>query len=338
MAWSAWNYLTSSDHNNVSHPDSETVTLTYNMNILQKIDPREYGNILVTLNPPEPPRLDLTQAVIPYRHPIYTNDAVRAQRVLPEIQGARRVWFAGAWTGYGFHEDGFMSGLWVGQNLGGQVDWEVQDMRVERNRPRPKTTSELIARFIILMVLVFINSWTFAKLLLRVGLARMLNLSLNMAPQPNPALRRRRSSIRFQDTMSSESVPEAQTSSSQFRKEGKVSQRDAKVQTNMDKPGSSSQASQEIDSKETFEFSSGDSRRESEVSEASHLSYASSSTMAVQHETAEVLPPSLKHLEERFKPSRLPQITETKQSASDHEETSPSPPAELYVDAVATTS
>ena len=37
--------------------------------------------------------------------------AVQAQRNLPSMQGARSTWFAGAWTGYGFHEDGLKSGL-----------------------------------------------------------------------------------------------------------------------------------------------------------------------------------------------------------------------------------
>ena len=46
-----------------------------------------------------------------YTHPQYTPATIAAQRRLPEIQGAKRVWWAGAWTAYGFHEDGLRSGL-----------------------------------------------------------------------------------------------------------------------------------------------------------------------------------------------------------------------------------
>ena len=43
--------------------------------------------------------------------------AMAAQRRLGEIQGVRNTWFAGAWTGYGFHEDGLKSGLAVASAL-----------------------------------------------------------------------------------------------------------------------------------------------------------------------------------------------------------------------------
>jgi predicted NAD/FAD-binding protein len=46
-----------------------------------------------------------------YRHPVFDQTAVQAQRVLPSMQGVRNTWFAGAWAGYGFHEDGLKSGL-----------------------------------------------------------------------------------------------------------------------------------------------------------------------------------------------------------------------------------
>ncbi len=46
-----------------------------------------------------------------YSHPVFDQAVVQAQRSLPSIQGARDTWFAGAWTSYGFHEDGLKSGL-----------------------------------------------------------------------------------------------------------------------------------------------------------------------------------------------------------------------------------
>jgi predicted NAD/FAD-binding protein len=43
--------------------------------------------------------------------------AIEAQKRLPLLQGQQHTWYAGAWTGYGFHEDGLKSGLQVGQSL-----------------------------------------------------------------------------------------------------------------------------------------------------------------------------------------------------------------------------
>ncbi len=50
-------------------------------------------------------------------HPIFDGAAIAAQRRLADIQGRRQVWFAGAWTGYGFHEDGLKSGLAVAHGI-----------------------------------------------------------------------------------------------------------------------------------------------------------------------------------------------------------------------------
>jgi predicted NAD/FAD-binding protein len=57
--------------------------------------------------------------VIEYAHPIFDLRAVDAQRRLQAIQGVDRIWLAGAWTGYGFHEDGLRSGLAAAQAIDG---------------------------------------------------------------------------------------------------------------------------------------------------------------------------------------------------------------------------
>jgi hypothetical protein len=127
--WAAWNYLTTTA--NASRP---LVTLTYYMNILQPfIDTAPQPlPVLVTLNPLQPPAPELTHAVIPYAHPLYTPEAVRSQRRLAFVQNVRGISYAGAWTGYGFHEDGFLSGIKAALAIGGTVPWEVVETRFLR--------------------------------------------------------------------------------------------------------------------------------------------------------------------------------------------------------------
>jgi len=55
---------------------------------------------------------------IPYAHPVFDGAAIAAQQRLPQLQGLHRTWFCGAWTGYGFHEDGLASGEAVAGALG----------------------------------------------------------------------------------------------------------------------------------------------------------------------------------------------------------------------------
>ncbi|MGF1454764.1 MAG: NAD(P)/FAD-dependent oxidoreductase [Alphaproteobacteria bacterium] len=99
-AWAAWSVLESA-------PDAP-VCVSYWMNALQNLDPAR--PLFVTLNPATPPRDDLTFARMVYDHPQYDGPAVLAQERLSTIQGRRKVWFAGAWCGYGFHEDGLRAG------------------------------------------------------------------------------------------------------------------------------------------------------------------------------------------------------------------------------------
>ncbi|KAI5791661.1 hypothetical protein DFH27DRAFT_655078 [Peziza echinospora] len=140
MAWAAWNYITLSDSTSSrssSIPSSDLsptnipqVCLTYNMNILQHLPPQLYGDILVTLNPLHRPSSDATSTykTFNYSHPLYTPQAVLAQKRLATIQGKRGISFCGAWTGYGFHEDAFRSGMQVAvENLGAELPFEWTD-------------------------------------------------------------------------------------------------------------------------------------------------------------------------------------------------------------------
>ncbi|KAL0258765.1 hypothetical protein SLS55_006268 [Diplodia seriata] len=170
-AWSSWNYLTTSSPTalrpKVSNPSASkgsptgalsTVSLTYNMNILQHIPVSEYGHVLVTMNPPHMPRPELTQAAIQYTHPLYTAAAVKSQELLPKIQGTRGIWYAGAWTGYGFHEDGFMSGIRVAcEGLDGDVPWERVETKFIRGNKPHFTMKDYIVRVFVVIFLIWIR-------------------------------------------------------------------------------------------------------------------------------------------------------------------------------------
>jgi predicted NAD/FAD-binding protein len=105
-AWSAWNYQGSGDGDG-----PQRVCVHYLLNKLQPL-PFEQP-VIVSLNPLTQPDPGSVLREIDYAHPVFDAAAVAAQLRLPEIQGRNKVWFAGAWTGYGFHEDGLRSGLAV---------------------------------------------------------------------------------------------------------------------------------------------------------------------------------------------------------------------------------
>ncbi|KAG6877698.1 hypothetical protein C0993_005023 [Termitomyces sp. T159_Od127] len=71
----------------------------------------QYGPVLVTLNAPFEPHKHLTVGRWKYDHPVIDHNAVKAQQQIPSIQGTAGVSFAGAYLRFGFHEDGFTSGL-----------------------------------------------------------------------------------------------------------------------------------------------------------------------------------------------------------------------------------
>jgi predicted NAD/FAD-binding protein len=109
--WAAWNYERAAS----SEQESSRVCLHYLLNRLQRIPFAQ--PVVVSLNP--------LQAIDPasivgeydYAHPVFDLKAIDAQKRVPLLQGQRHTWYAGAWTGYGFHEDGLKSGLNVGRAL-----------------------------------------------------------------------------------------------------------------------------------------------------------------------------------------------------------------------------
>jgi predicted NAD/FAD-binding protein len=152
-AWSSWNYMTLSSS---SRSYTDQVSLTYNMNILQHIPRKQFGDVLVTLNPLHPPNPTLTQGRFQYSHPLYTSEAIRAQSLLHTIQNKRGISYAGAWTKYGFHEDGFTSGLQVAQDhLGAKLPFELVDSKTSRGKPELGLADHLL-RFVMLFIQVFV--------------------------------------------------------------------------------------------------------------------------------------------------------------------------------------
>lgn len=113
-ARASWNYTL--PVGSVRRGDSPVVT--YWMNKLHRIE--SSTNYLVTLNARDRIDPDTILDVMPYEHPIYDVAAVQAQRLLPTIASDRLV-FAGAYHGWGFHEDGCRSGVDAARHFG--VDW-----------------------------------------------------------------------------------------------------------------------------------------------------------------------------------------------------------------------
>ena len=90
--------------------------MTYYLNRLQRLDEPEH--YCVTLNRDALIAEDRVLRRFAYAHPLYTFDSLEAQARLPELDGRRRTWFAGAYHGFGFHEDGLRSGLKAAADLG----------------------------------------------------------------------------------------------------------------------------------------------------------------------------------------------------------------------------
>jgi predicted NAD/FAD-binding protein len=114
-AWGSWNYVTGTDHDG-------GLCLTYWMNRLQSID--QAYPLYETLNPHIEPDPSLVHGEFSYDHPVFDERAILAQARLPEIQGHDNLFFAGAWTGYGFHEDGLKSAIAIARSLNIEIPWQ----------------------------------------------------------------------------------------------------------------------------------------------------------------------------------------------------------------------
>ncbi|SPB15257.1 FAD dependent oxidoreductase [Caballeronia novacaledonica] len=117
--WSAWNYIGA--RAGLARDAAVPVCVSYLLNQLQ---PLPFTTpVIVTLNPVDEPAPGTEHGRYEYEHPLFDLAAIDAQTRLPRIQGARRTWHAGAWTGYGFHEDGLKSALRVARDFGVQPAW-----------------------------------------------------------------------------------------------------------------------------------------------------------------------------------------------------------------------
>lgn len=117
MTWAAWNYLRNTD------VAENRVAVTYWMNKLQSLPTQQ--DVFVTLNPTQIPEPHMTQAIFEYDHPVFDQAAMAAQDALAQLQGRHNLWFAGAYTGYGFHEDGLRSAVNIAKAFGVTPPWQT---------------------------------------------------------------------------------------------------------------------------------------------------------------------------------------------------------------------
>jgi predicted NAD/FAD-binding protein len=124
-AWAAWNAL-------VPAAPGHACTVSYCMNLLQGVRSRD--PFVVTLNPQVPIAPQRVLRRLSYAHPLFTEAAVAAQARRPQVQGQRRTFFAGAYWGHGFHEDGLASAVDVCRHLG--VRWGARCTTPDQDVPR----------------------------------------------------------------------------------------------------------------------------------------------------------------------------------------------------------
>ncbi len=111
LAWAAWNYERAEE----TGQESARVCLHYLLNMLQ---PLPFAQpVVVSLNPVREIERKHIMGEFDYAHPVFDLAAIRAQKDIASLQGLQHTYFCGAWTGYGFHEDGLKSGLQAARQL-----------------------------------------------------------------------------------------------------------------------------------------------------------------------------------------------------------------------------
>lgn len=141
-AWASWNYL--ADSQAESTQGGSDLSVTYWMNSLQPL--KTDTPLLVTLNPLVEPEAGSIHRSFLYDHPVFSLEAIAAQKRLWDLQGVRNTWYCGAYFGYGFHEDGLQAGLAVAEALGGLPrPWQVAEPngRIHVHPPRRPTPAQI---------------------------------------------------------------------------------------------------------------------------------------------------------------------------------------------------
>lgn len=140
-AWSAWNYAAPGKL--APSIGQSPVSVSYLLNQLQPL-PTETP-VIVTLNPWQEPAAVQTFRQIHYAHPIFDGPAIGAQAAIKAISGKNRTLFAGAWLGYGFHEDGFASAVRAAGQLMPLPDWLLGEQpalnEVDLHQPQTVTVN-----------------------------------------------------------------------------------------------------------------------------------------------------------------------------------------------------
>ena len=111
--WSSWNFIKNEKEN-------KDFTLTYWMNNLQKLQTN--NEYFVTINPEKTPEKIHNETF--FTHPKFNLQTMKSQNKLKDLQGINNTFFCGAYHGYGFHEDGIQSAVYISKMLGVDIPWK----------------------------------------------------------------------------------------------------------------------------------------------------------------------------------------------------------------------
>lgn len=131
--WSSWNYLADASGAGPCVQEEAPVSVTYWLNRLQNLGAAP--PLFLSLNATRRPREESILAEFVYDHPQFDGAAIAAQEALPRIQGVRNTWFCGAWTRFGFHEDGLVSGMAAASALGVEAPWDAPALEPAAEAP-----------------------------------------------------------------------------------------------------------------------------------------------------------------------------------------------------------